>query len=274
MFWPVPSEPSGAIVVLVRRFGEVRLRGALVQVREDLRRRRNLEAHAVTAGALACALLSVFGDLAPQGLRWAVLTSGVALLVARAAASERTPSSLLGNRQAIEDRRLGKRLSTAREVWLFAPSGKNVLTSPNGDVLRRHVLSRSDADVRVVVLDDGAEAAVRLATRQLTEATRFPGQPFPDSLRTAMSCLRGLASARHAGAFRFRVYGFNPGFSIFAVDPTASDGAILVELHGVRNGSTADRMHLWLTRLEQPQWYDYWCDQFRHIWATATAPSD
>lgn len=252
------------------------MRGALVRVREDLRRRRNLEAHAFTAGALACSLLSVFGDLAPPGLRWGVLTSGVALLVARAAAPDgtRSPTRLLGDRQAFDARRLGERLSIAREVWLFAPSGKNILTSPNGDVLRQHVLSRPDADVRVVVLDEGAETSVRLATRQLTEATRFPGQPFPESLHTAMSYLRGLAQAPYAGAFGFRVYGYNPGFSIVAVDPTASDGAILVELHGVRNGSTADRMHLWLTRPEQPQWYDYWCDQFRHIWATAAAPTD
>lgn len=263
----------GRVRPSARSGGRISHHGRAGRIGRDLKNLRNIDVYVVAACSLACSLLSLCGDLLSDGIRWGILSSGIALLVGRTAlpGDEEAFDGPIGDRSAFDAQSLPAALRKAREVWLLAPSGKNFLTSTNCDLLRRHVLARRDGSVRVVVIDGSDECAVSLTTRQLTESTEFPVQPFPDSLATALHQLRTMAAWPVAGSIEYRTFGYNPGFSILALDPADQDGVIVVEFHGVRNESTSSRMHLRFTRQEYGHWFGYWCRQFTHVWSTAQA---
>ncbi|MFD0683762.1 hypothetical protein [Actinomadura fibrosa] len=246
-------------------------RGPLRRIGGGLRDRANADAHVVTAAALACAVLSVCGDLLSPGLRWAVVMAGLGLLVHDITVPDRAGAArnvVLGDRSAFTEDPVP--LRHAREVWMFAPAGKNFLSSVHCDLLRREVLEGRNGKVRIVLLDPGLDDAVRLATRQLTLSSDYPGQPFPEALGAAVQRLRGLAGGAR-GDFAYGFVDYNPGFSMLAVDPYGPGGVLIVEIHGYHNESSASRMHLRLTRETSPRWYDYWCAQFQHLWAASGA---
>jgi hypothetical protein len=76
------------------------------------------------------------------------------------------------------------------------------------------------------------------------------------------------------GRFEHRFAAYNPGFSLVAIDPQAKHGVVIVEFHGFHNESTGSRMHLELRRQDSQHWFDYWADQFDHIWRSAREPDD
>ncbi|ACY96982.1 MULTISPECIES: hypothetical protein [Thermomonospora] len=241
----------------------------------DLKKRRHVEAYVVSAGALLLAVFSLIVDQIPEDLRWAVISAGIALLVYQITVPERTLRNdrLLADRSDFEDHPLPRRFRTARQVWLFAPSGSNVLSSANCDVLRRRVLSRPDGVVRVVVLDPLRDDAVTLAAHQLTGSVDFTHRRFPQTLRCVVEHLQTMAQWPVNGEFGYRLFGFNPGFSLLAIDPHQRGGILIVEFHGVRNESISSRMHIVLTRARDGHWYDYWLEQFEHIWRNARVPA-
>lgn len=246
------------------------------RIGRDLQSRRNLEAYVVASAALAFAAVSLLGDGVAAELRWTVVLAGIGLLVYEITVPVEHPpgpAEALADRTAFDGVPLGPRLRAAREIWLFAPSAAHVLTSENCDTLRRHVLDRSGGCVRVVVLDPGRAEAVRLAAHQLTDSVDFPGQRFERSLAGSMDRLRAMTGWRCAGRFEFRLFGYNPGFSLLALDPNSPEGVLIVEFHGVHNESTSARPHLTLTRSSSQQWFDYWLGQYAHIWQAAQIPS-
>ncbi|RKS77163.1 hypothetical protein BZB76_2538 [Actinomadura pelletieri DSM 43383] len=239
----------------------------------DLRDQRHVESYVVALAATATSALSLFTDLVDDDVRWSVVIAGIGLMVYQVTVPEGNAvilDDLLKDRTAFEeDVPLEARLRRARELWLFAPSGAHLLTSTRCDTLRRHVLDRDDGSVRIVLLDPERPEAVALATRQLTDAVDFPGQPFSLSLERSLERLTVMRRWGCRGHFSCRLLPYNPGFSLIALDPSSPGGSLIVEFHGAHNRSTADRMHLTLTRRDGGSWYEYWLGQFEHIWGSA-----
>lgn len=245
------------------------MRAGLQRIGRDLQRRRHIDAYVVAGMAFMFAVLSLVGDMVPGELRWAVLFAGVGLLVYRITVPDSTDGHLgrvLGDRTAFDRTPLAERLKTAREVWVYAPAAVNVLSPYHCDLLRRGMLARRDGVLRVVVLDPTAEAAVRLAVRQLDDALDYPIQRFRTCLETILDQLRIMTAWPIAGSVEHRLLDYNPGFSLVAIDPNTSHGTVIVEFHAFHNEATASRMHLELTRSVSDYWYSYWLDQFDRIW--------
>ncbi|GAA4219809.1 hypothetical protein FHR32_000478 [Streptosporangium album] len=240
---------------------------------QDLRIRQNIDAHVVTVVVFAFALVSIFGDVVPDQLKWAALLSGVGILVYRLTLPEEhheASASILGDRSAFDSVPLSSALAGARDVRVFAPSAVNLLSAQTCEVLRKVVLARAGGAVRVVILDPAEKTAVRLASRQLDDSVDFPIQRLPAALDTAIERLDLMSKWETEGRFRYRLLPYNPGFSIVLIDPDTPKGRAIVEIHGFHNSSTSSRMHLELSRSLNERWYFYWVRQFDHIWREAT----
>ena len=245
------------------------------RVGRDLRDRRFIDVYSVAILAFVLALVSLVGVISDQ-LRWSVVLAALGLLVLRITIPETTPEAslddLLRDRFAFDAVPLADRLRDAREMWIFAPSGVNLLTAHNCELLRAGPLSRSGGIVRVVVLDPSRDAAVDLATRQLDDSLDYPTQKFRASLEATIGKLEAIATWPVAGSFQYRLLGYNPGFSLVAVDPSSRSGRLIVEFHAFHNEATSSRMHVEITRKQSDRWYTYWTDQFERIWAAAGTP--
>jgi len=250
------------------------MREALRRAGRDLRNRRNIEAYVAAGIAIVFAVLSVFGDVVPDNLRWAALFAGIALLVYRLTLPDRPGggAELLQDRTGFDDRPFTTLLNHAREVRIFAPSAVNLLNPRTCDALRTKILNRADGAVRVVVLDPDQREALRLAGKQLDDSVDFPIQRLEPSLSTTLEQLRTMRTWAVPGDLEYRLFGYNPGFSLVAIDPGERHGVIIVEFHGFHNESTNARMHIELRRSDSEHWYTYWANQFDRIWQAATAP--
>ena len=237
----------------------------------DVRRGHGLDAYVVASAAFAFAIISLFGDLVPESLRWAVCSGGIGLLVYHQTIPDRKQGvEVLGDRDDLARSGFHERLCRSNEVWLFAPSAKNVLDTLNSSVMRRQVLARSDGRIRAVILDPASLTLVETASRQLTG--EYAAQPFGDSLNATFAKLNRMASWPTAGRLAFRLLDLSPGFSLVALDPRGRDGLVIVEFHGFHNESSSSRMHLRIKRVEDPQWFEYWIDQFERIWKAGRPP--
>jgi hypothetical protein len=245
------------------------------RVARDLRDRRFIDVYSVAIVAFVLALVSLIGYGSSQ-LRWSVVLAALGLLVLRISVPETAPDAslddLLRDRFAFDGVPLADRFKDAREVWIFAPSGVNLLSSHNCELLRTGPLSRSGGVVRVVVLDPSRKAAIDLAAGQLDDALTYPTQQFPAALEATIGKLKAMASWTVPGSFQYRLLAYNPGFSLMAIDPSTRGGRLIVEFHAFHNEATSSRMHVEITRKQSDRWYAYWGDQFERIWAAATPP--
>lgn len=249
----------------------------LRRIVNDLKARQNIDAYVLTIVIFVFAFLSVFSDVLSDDLRWAVLLSGVGLLLYRITLPEPAvaPSAeLLQDRTVFENRPLSEVFANARDVRVFAPSAVNLLSAHTCDVLRRTVLARKGGSVRVVVLDPAEKEAVRLAARQLDEYLEFPVQRLPAALENTLERLELMSRWQTTGVFAYRLLAYNPGFSLVLIDPGTAHGRVIVEIHAFHNASTPSRMHLELTRATNERWYTYWIAQFDHIWDAARPAAD
>ena len=243
----------------------------------NLRRRRHIDAYAVTVLAFSFAIISLVSDVLVEDVRWSVALAGIGLLVYRLTFSDASPGTVdifLKDRSAFAENPFPARLSGAREVWIFAPSAVNILVPAHCDVLHETVLSHPDGVVRVVVLDPADEAAVQLAIRHLDHALDGPLQLFRTSLEATMAQLRRMARWEVEGTFEHRLIDYNPGFSMVAIDPRSENGVIIVEMHGFYHEVTTSRMHMEIRREDSRRWYAHWIDQFDHIWQEALRPEN
>jgi hypothetical protein len=217
----------------------------------------------------------VASDVLPVNARWAVLLAGVALLVLRMTLPERIPGpadEVLQDRLAFEDEPFAAQLRDASELWVFAPTGVNLLSPQTCETIRGTLLATRDGVVRVVVLDPADQTAVRQATRQLDDPLDTPPQLFLASLQATIGQLERIAAQPVRGSFGYKLLDFNPGFSLVAMDPAGRDGRITVEFHGFHSETTTSRMHIELTPASGGPWYAYWLGQFERIWGAAQEP--
>jgi hypothetical protein len=247
------------------------------RVGRDLRDRRFIDVYSVAIVAFVLALVSVVGYGSDQ-LRWTVVLAALGLLVLRISVPETGPEAslddLLLDRFAFDAVPLADRLRDAREVWIFAPSGVNLLNAHNCELLRAGPLSRAGGIVRVVVLDPSRDAAIDLATRQLDDSLDYPTQKFRASLEATIGKLEAIAHWTVPGSFQYRLLAYNPGFSLVAIDPSTRGGRLIVEFHAFHNEATSSRMHVEITRKQSDRWYTYWSDQFERIWSASTPPEE
>jgi len=245
------------------------------RVGRDLKQRRYFDAYSIALVAFLLAALSLVPELVPDQVKWAVLLAGVGVLVLRVTIPDSSTAGLdevLQDRLAFDDTPIADRLKAAAEVWIFAPTGVNFLSTANSHLIRTGILSRPDGVVRVVVLDPANEAAVRLARRQLDESVDFATQDVGETLGQTINLLTVMARWPVSGSFAFRLLDYSPGFSLVVINPRRRDGRIIVEFHGFHNEATSSRMHIEITRGQSDRWYAYWLDQFNRIWAEAADP--
>jgi hypothetical protein len=241
----------------------------------DVKNRRHLDAYVATVIAIAFATLGVIGDIVPESLKWSALFAGMAIVIFRVTLPARprtTVEDLLGDRSDFELTPFSALIENARQVWIFAPSGINVLSAENCDAIRRKVLARADGDVKVVVLNPANSGAVLLAVRQLDDSLQFPVQDFEVSLNASIVQLGRMLGWQKPGTFGYRYLDYNPGFSLVAIDAGLKTGRVIVEFHGFQNEATSSRMHIVLTPFTSEQWFRYWVQQFEEIWQASLVP--
>lgn len=245
------------------------------RVISDIRERKNIESYIAVATAIAFSVVSLFHETMPDQYRWSVLFAAIGLLVYRMTLSPVTvemPSDLLGDRSEFEAHPLSARLRDARDVRVFAPSGVNLLSEQTCEHLRRTVLGRVGGSLRVVLLDPRQTAAVEIAARQLDGSLEYQFHELESALTMMRERMRRMQQWKVEGAFEYRVFAYNPGFSLVIVDPDTSHGVVIVEFHGVYNSDTSSRMHLTLTLARSERWYRYWIRQFDRIWEESKPP--
>jgi hypothetical protein len=243
------------------------MRRRLQQIVQDIRNKRYLDLYATTAVTLVLAMVLLVGADLPDSVRWSVLFTGLGILLLRSALANHREERFL-DRSAYDRNPITEELRRARDVWIFAPIGSNFLTDERCDVLRRGPLAKDDGTVRVVVLkefDPGDPIS-----EQLDALLDYPVHKAADSLRVTRARLAGMAQWQVNGTFAYGDVGFNPGFSLVAVNPHSAGGFVDVEFHGFRNDAIRSRMHIHLTRDDGP-WYTYWLDQFEELWRSARA---
>lgn len=251
------------------------IKSAWRRITKDLRNREYIDAYSLAFVAFGLAIFSLVPDLVPDALKWAAVLGGVGLLVLRITIPDTRAGiadELLNDRFAFDNTPFADRVEGASEVWVFAPTGINLLSAHNCELVRSKVLAKPDGMLRVVILNPSDEQAVRLAVRQLDDSLDYPIQDFRDSLATTERQLRAMHAWKVRGNFEYKLLDYNPGFSLVAVDPTSRNGRIIVEFHGFHNEATSSRMHIELTRQQSERWYAYWTEQFQRIWDAAAPP--
>jgi hypothetical protein len=238
-------------------------RRALRRLAEDLREVRNIEAYAISTLAAALTIFTIVGSPSPQ-LFDAVALACLAFLVfstTRQQAASQAGGGLAG---VLRDRdsyaTFEQLLDGATELWMYAPSGVNVLRRHGGDIKR---WLAAGGRARFVVHDPGAGAIDTLAT-QLDE-----DNDFGKDLTASLDSLDKLAGS---GRLDYRLLSLNPGFSLVVVNPRQRGGRRIVEFHGFQDESISDRMHVEIRRSESTHWFDYWARRFEAIWAAARVP--
>lgn len=242
------------------------------RIQADLLRRANIEAYALAAVALVCAVATTVSDVISEDLRWAVLLGGVALLVFRLTVpQERADRDAVrpSDRLSFAAEPLARIFDGVTDVRIYAPTGVNLLSAQNCQLLRSGLLGERGGTLRVVVLDPAARPGVDLAELQLDGSEDHQVQGVREGLAETLGRLRRMAIP---GRAEYRLLGFNPGFSMVLLDADSRRGRLIVEFHGVRNESIISRMHLELTREAHPHWFDYWVRQFDRLWELAKPP--
>jgi hypothetical protein len=251
------------------------MRSTWHRIANDLKNREYIDAYSVALVALGLAVLSLVPDFVPDQLKWAAVLGGVGILVLRITVPDTRAGNLdgfLNDRFAFDTTPFSERLEGASEVWIFAPTAINLLSSHNCELLRNKVLGKPDGTVRVIILNPSDPQVVRLAVRQLDDSLEYPVQDFRDSLTATERQLRAMSAWKVRGRFDYKFLAYNPGFSLVAIDPGARNGRIIVEFHGFHNEATSSRMHIELSRKQSERWYSYWMAQFHHMWKSAATP--
>ena len=242
----------------------------------DLKNREHIDAYSIAFVAFALAIMALIPDIIPDALKWAAVLAGVGVLVLQITVPDTRAGSVdefLEDRFSFDKKPFAERLEDASEIWIFAPTGVNLLSAHNCELIRGKVLSKPGGVLRVAILNPAKTQMIELAARQLCDFLDYPIQDFHDSLLTAKRQLEAMSSWQISGSFDYRFLDYNPGFSIVAINPNAHTGRIIVEFHGFHNQAIASRMHIELSRQQSDRWYLYWAEQFESMWGAAEPPA-
>jgi hypothetical protein len=239
-------------------------RHTLRRVGGDLRSARHLEAYSVSVVAVALTVFNLLGSPSPR-LTESVVLACLAFLVlwTTGARGEGAPASLdtvLRNRESFGS--FSELLDGASELWMYAPTGVNVLLRHAADI-KRWVAEGGRARI---VVQDPAVAGVADVRAQLDDHT-----DFDTSLGASLATLSKLATP---GGVDVRLLPLNPGFSMVVIDPRGRAGRLIVEFHGFRDESITERMHVLIQRPQSLHWFEYWTGRFEAIWEASYGQAD
>ncbi len=209
----------------------------------DLKARNHLDTYALTAVVFTFAILSLVSDALDHNLRWAVLLSGVGLLIYRLtlAPLDRSAGRFALRPQQIRGQPAGPaaperpRCTGVRAVGGEPAVAADVRTAPE---------HRTGPAERICAgggpRPRGGRSAIGIAARQLDDSLEFPIQRLPQSLAsTPRTDEPDRPGGGPRGRSTYRVFPYNPGFSLVLVDPETSHGRVIVEFHGFHNPSTS-----------------------------------
>ncbi|MBW4702423.1 hypothetical protein [Micromonospora sp. RL09-050-HVF-A] len=241
----------------------------LLQFAEDVRSGRYLDLYVTTAVSMFFAAWLLIGADLDDDIRWSILLAAIGIIMLRSIASTRPQlqARVLLDRSAYEERPIGRVFESAREVSIFAPIGSNLLTVERCESLKNGPLSRRGGVVRVILLAPLKSDDKR--AMQLDGLLERSIQSAHTALAETYDRLRRMSEWDMEGKLLVKMISFNPGFSLVAIDPTASEGFINVEFHGYRSDSLSSRMHVRLDSNDQ-KWFRYWLRQFEAMWSDAS----
>jgi hypothetical protein len=235
------------------------------RVLHDVRERRHLEAYALFLVTVTLTVVGLVGDLPDRVVQPVILAALAFLIFWTTAVRERASGAasldtVLLDREAYGS--FAELLEGATEVWMYAPTGVNVLLRHTADI--RRWIQRGGTSARMVILDPSSPG-VEASRAQLDQSTDL------DSALVA-----SLATVSRLDAlddFELRLLGVNPGFSLVVLDPRRVGGRLFVEFHGFQDDSIGDRMHLEIRRSQSLHWFEYWVGRFEAIWEVARKPA-
>jgi hypothetical protein len=231
---------------------------------KDIRERRHLEAYSLFLVTLVLTVVALVGDL-PGRLLDPIILAGLAFLIlwttaAGDGARGASLDTVLLDREAYGS--FGDLLEGATEVWMYAPTGVNVLLRHTADI--RRWIQRGGTSARVVILDPES-GALEPTREQLDQST-----DLESALRASLATVSRLDAL---DGFELRLLGTNPGFSLVVLDPRRVGGRLILEFHGFRDESIGDRMHVEIQRSQSLHWFEYWVGRFEAIWEVARKPA-
>lgn len=243
-----------------------RFRRGARRVANDIRERRHLEAYSLFVVTLAVTVVGVIGGL-PDRLAQAVVLAGLAFLILWTTSPRAAePGAGVSLDTVLRDRdaygSFSELLDGTTELWMYAPTGVNVLLRHTADI--RRWMERRGTSARVVMLDpdSGALDATRLQLDQSTD--------FDSALQASLATVARLDALE---GFELKLLATNPGFSLVVLDPGRVGGRLIVEFHGFQDDSIGDRMHVEIHRSQSLHWFEYWVGRFEAIWSAAREPS-
>ncbi len=186
-----------------------RPRRALRRIANDLRNARHLEAYSLSIVAIGLMVYRLIGDPKPEATDTVILAC-LALLVfstTRDRSDDREPSldTILQNREAFGA--FNELLEGATELWMYAPTGVNILLRHSGDL--KSWIAKGGR-TRIVVQDPSSP---------MVEAVRAQLDVITDFDSTLNAALATLSKNALPGRMEFRLLPFNPGFSLVIFDP-------------------------------------------------------
>ncbi len=240
----------------LRRFGAGRLPRGLRRGADDILHGRRLETYGIFGLSTTLTALGLFDVVGTRVVQSMVLATVAFLVLHTEPAPARLPVD-----EVLQDRtsftQFGVLLRDARDIRVYGPTAVNVVV--NTAEIRREVLQRGGT-FRIVVQSPEPGQLARTAAQLDTSL---------DLGQTLQSTLGGLRRLAGAAGFDYRLLDFNPGFSLIVVDAQSPDGYLIVETHGFRDDSIAERMHITIHRRDSPRWFDYWSGRFDAIWEAA-----
>lgn len=226
---------------------------------EDVRHGRRLEMYALFVIGVVLCLLGILAVVDAEVVDSAILAT-VAFLALHAEPSREPVRTDAVLRDRTDFGQFPALLADVRDLRIYGPTAVNVLV--NAAEIRRRLLERGGTCRVVVQAPDPVQLAFTAA--QLDESL--------DLEQTLQSSLNVLDRLSTVAGFQYRLLPFNPGFSLVLVDADTHDGYVIVENHGFKDSSSADRMHVRIRRSEAPRWFDYWAARFEAIWDAAAQP--
>ncbi|HEX2907246.1 MAG TPA: hypothetical protein VHO69_10330 [Phototrophicaceae bacterium] len=222
---------------------------------------RNLESYVVTVIGIALIFLDIVGDV-DDGLKLTVVIAALMVLVFKSTTPE---TQTLDLDHVLHDRDdfgpFRETVRGRRQVWIYGPSSVNALRED----IEREVLDKGGT-VRIM-LQDPDSPALDFLCDQLD--TRDPRANLKRDLETSIKLLEHISASVPNGKLECRLLPYSPGYSMVLVEPDGRDGQITLEFLGFRYEHIKQRMHIVISRLESPRWFDHWKDQYQRMWDAA-----
>lgn len=238
----------------------------LERVWPNIRQGHNIE--------LSALLVISFGVTAMSILGWAsqrlVLTIAVALLALlsialldlRAAIGQLGGGSILASR-FFSDEDLPEVLGAfdaSREVWLWGSTLQTHL--PLFDEPIRRGLARGNRyRVLLITRGGGAEAMARLrAPATSSEIGKY--------LDASLSRLESVKASATEGSLIVKTLDYLPPYVLYVFDPQLETARVYVRVSNY-GGTAGDRPTFWVSRREDPVWFERFAAEFEAVWAQA-----